>query len=650
MKKSLLKRINSALDDRQEWATRQNTNYRARNTGIGRLSKPYKNASDVHYPLGDTFIDKIKPGYVQQLYGADTIATFVCLKPQDDTLTQAVTGWYDYQVKQRSNFERMTYIAIDQKLEQGFTPVKVYWDARLKRLAWEQVDPLHLIVPNSCQEYNQNGGTDWLVHVLHMSGAEYEANANFEQGDDFVKSITGKGNRDQSNANDKKHSVDLKEGINCSADENEIVLWEVYERDRQSHKITVETISPLLSCDEGENVVRSVFTLPYNEGCFKTGDHFPFFKLRTELKGKGHYSSRGIIEKNLPFEMSLNKNWNTIHDHMDFSSKPLFENSGASPLPNAGNWKSKPGSIMPPGLKLASLPGPPPSLREDMELIRSIAEDGAQIPNFTASEHLTGQVPKSQTATGQQLIAAQSGQGNDLRSRVFKLDLADGLILGWSLLLQYGNIEESLTYLADGQLQTLDVSALHDAYEIVPNGSADSWNKSALVQKRAGYYQTLQNNPYIDQAELTKWLLEAEDPRLVKRLFVDPQVQTKDQEEQQVLEVGMMVLGYTPQVHPSDDDKIHLAIMDQFAQDRIMRGQMTPELAKALQDHGVEHMGQLQQKKDPMLKQIESKLKPTAEILAQFAAQLQAPNVTQFPPQQTQPAAPVAAQPQGQIQ
>jgi hypothetical protein len=247
------------------------------------------------------------------------------------------------------------------------------------------------------------------------------------------------------------------------------------------------------------------------------------------------------------------------------------------------------------------------------------------------------------------LIAAQSSQGNDLRSRVFKLDLADGLNLGWSLLLQYGNVEESLSYLVDGQLQTLDVSALHDNYEIVPNGSADSWNKSALVQKRGAYYQTLQNNPYIDQAELTKWLLEAEDPRLVKRLFRDPGVQAADESEDQAMECLLLASGWPAVVQPSDDDKAHLAVLDQFVQDKYRKVQLTPEIAKLLLDHGIQHMKALKEKKDPMLHAVESKLKPTAELLAMIAAQAQAPNVTQFPqPEQT--AAPVAAQPQEQIQ
>lgn len=632
MKKSLYDQINNALKDRGDWATRQHTNYTMRNGGIRRKKHAYPGDPDGWYPLGNTLLEKLKPLYVQQLYGAETVANFVCLKPQDEEMTSSVSYWFDYQLKQRSNFERTMIVAIDQMLEQAFTPIKVRWDVDAKRLAWEQIDPLHLIVPNSCQEYNDNGGTDWIVHVLHMSVAEYEANPKFEQGDAFVKSIKGKGKQSDSDADNKQQTVDYKEGINCSADENEVVLWEVYNRDRKSKKITVETISPLVSCEDDENVVRPAFTLPYNKGCFKSGEHFPFGKLRCEIKGKGHYSSRGVIESNAWAEMSLTKTLNTMHEWQDFFSKPMFVNTGASPIPAAQNWKSGPGKILPAGLEPAPVPVRPDSLREDMNLIRALAEDGTQIPDFGASEHLTGKVPATQTATGQNLIAAQSGQGNDLRARVLKLDLADLLSLAWSLYLQYGNVDESLTYLVDGSPETLDAQALHESYEIVPNGSADSWNKSALVQKRMAYYQTLLQNPYIDVAELTKWLLEGDDPKMVKRLFQDPQEKTKGEESLQIVECLEMEVGFVPDINPSDDDKTHLMVMDQLANKKLQDGTMTQALAAGMLKHGPDHMGALKEKKDPMLNQVEAKLQPTAQALAMFVAQgqQQPPNVLQM--------------------
>jgi hypothetical protein len=628
MKKELFDEINDAIKDRNAWALRQQVFYTARN-GPHASPKQYPGDPNPHYPLGDGLIAKKKPLYIQQMYSAETIASFVSLKQQEEDVTSQAGYWFDYQLKQRSNFERTMCVAVDEMLQDGFTPIKVRWDADCKRLAFDQVDPLHVIVPGATEEFNQNGGCDWLVHILHMSEAQYRANPNFKQEDDFVKSIKGKGrDSDESGDSLKRSYVELKEGINCSANKNEIVLWEVYNRDRKSKKITLETISPLLPCNDEDdsNAVRNQFGLPYNKGCFKGGQTFPFFKVRAEIKGKGHYSPRGLMEINLPFEQVISKSWKTQLRWQDFFTNPQYKNSGTNPIPNVANQKTGPGSVLQTGLDAVAQPPMPDSLREMMEFARAVAEDQTQIPNFSASEHLTGTVPKSQTATGLNLIASQSSQGSEMGARVFRLDMGEGLDIAWSILLQYAVISQdqtSLQYIVDNEIRTLDQAAIHEQYDIVPNGSADSWNKGALVQKRAALYQMLWENPYIDKAELTKWFLEADDSRNVKRFFRDPGIETNDQAEEQGLECLLMQEGFAPQVHESDDDKAHLTVLHQFSNDRLQKGLMTPELAKFALDHGVAHMGQLKAKKDPMLAQIEAKLRPTAEILTMFAAQLQ---------------------------
>ncbi len=553
-------------------------------------------------------------------------------------------------------------VAIDQMLEQAFTPVKVYWDKRCKRLAFDQVDPLHLIVPSQAQEYNENGGSDWLVHILHMSVAEYEANENYVQDADFIDRIKGSGTSDTTSDADsvnKKQSVDLKEGINCSADDNEIVLWEVYKRDRQAKTIRIETISPLLGCDEDENVVRAEFGLPYNQGCFKDGYSFPFFKIRAEIKGKGHYSSRGTIEINAPFESSLTATWNTIHDHLKFSAQPNYVNTLDAPLPNPNNVKTGPGKILPRGLELAVHPPPPATLREDMEMTRAIAEDRSQIPDLGSSQHLSGKpgVNGSTTATQINAIVGQSSQGNDLKARVFRLDLAVGLNMAWSIALQYlvpaqgAQDTSSLQYVIDNEVRTIDPSVFHDGYEIQPSGSADSWNKGAVVAKRQAYYQLFQGNPYVPLDELTKWVLEGDDPRNVKRLYRDPGITAKTQEEDQAMECLLMQSGFSPQVVPADSDKDHLVNLAQFAQDRISRGTITPELARLLLMHGQAHLQQMAQKKDPMAKQAAQQLAPLAQILGHIAQSDQPANVVQMqqPGALPQPAPPAstAAGPSG---
>lgn len=632
MKKELFDEINQAVKDRDRWEAKQELFYRMRNGGIRRRFKPYPNAPDLSYPLGDTLIEKLKPAYIQQLYGSETIASFVCRKSQDQDVTSAAAYWYDYQLKQRSNFERTMFCAIDEMLQDGFTPVKVYWDTRCKRLAFDQVDPLHLIVPKGTQEYNQGGGADWLVHVLHMSEAEYRANPLFKQDDEFIKAIKGKGSReDSSQTSGKAQAMELREGINCSANDNEIVLWEVYSRDRKSKRITIETMSPIKG-HEAEDVVREPFGLPYNKGMFVSGECFPFFKIRAEIKGKGHYSSRGIMEINAPYEVSLSKSWNTIHTWGDFFANPTFSSTQA--IPNTQNFRPGPGKVLPIGLTPNAAPSPPNSIREDMQMTRAIAEDRTQIPDLGSGQHLAGNTKGEDTATKTNAIMALSSQGNDMRARVLRLDLGDGLKMGWSILLQFGVAvldatgqpdPASLAYIVNKEIRQLDPSSLHDDYEIEPTGSADSWNKGAELQQRIAFYQMFQANPFIELGEVTKWVIEAKDPRLVKRFFRDPGEQQKAQTEDQAIEIILMERGYSPEVHPADDDKTHMTCLGQNITRKLTIGEtITPEFARLALEHGAGHDHQLEQKKDPMLKQIRAQAAPIIQVLQAIAQSDQA--------------------------
>jgi len=75
----LLTQIKSALNSRNGWEQKQRDWYNLRYTGYGRPTLPYPNAPDMHYPLVDTQIEKLKPLYIGQIYEAERLATFVDL-------------------------------------------------------------------------------------------------------------------------------------------------------------------------------------------------------------------------------------------------------------------------------------------------------------------------------------------------------------------------------------------------------------------------------------------------------------------------------------------------------------------------------------------------------------------------------------------
>jgi hypothetical protein len=597
----------------------------------------------MHFPLADSLIERLKAFYVQLIYAQETLASFVCKKAgQAAALTTAVAQWFDYKLKQQSNFEREVMIGIDQMLQNAQEIIKVRWDSDNKQLAFDARNPLYVIVPEGTQELKD---ADWLIDVIPMSEDQYRANPNFKQDDDFIKAIKGRGTNSETGISSQQQAKELREGITYSKDENRIIVWECYIRDRVNKRIMVETISPLLG-HSGEKI-RDDFALPYNQGMFKSGERFPFMKFRTEVKDKGHYSERGIPETVFQFEQLLNKTWNTQCTWMDFFAQPMFRQTQTG-IASTHNFKTGPGKVAPYGLEQVPVQEAPRSLQDQMQFGRALAEYRVSIPDLGAGQHLTpySQPQGNKTAREVSAVMDLSGMTNDVRARVFRLDFGELLNLAWSLLLQYA--KDDLSYVLQDELVSMDQAALHEEYEIRPNGSPDSWNKAGQLQKAVARFAQFKDDAYIDQGELRKSVLELDDPSLIKRLFRDPGETSKEQAEQQAIECVLMMFGWPASTDMADEDKAHMITLGQFAEDKIQRGQMTPELAKLCLDHGAKHIQQLHIKKDPMTRQIEAQSKPLAQILMQIA-QSQLTNVVQMqqqPPSTTASTAEPIQQPQ----
>lgn len=638
MKNELYDDIIQALKDRTEWEGRQSVWYRMRHGGLRRGNKPYPNAPDLHFPLVDSNIEKLKPFYFQQLYAAETFAAFIALKPQSNELTTSAAGWFDYKLKQQTNLEREILCAIDHMENNGSSLVKIYWDEDSKRLCYDARDPLYVIVPKMTNDIQDS---DWLVDVIHMSEAQYRANPNFNQDDGFIKLIKGK-DTTVSGAIAKGEDASRREGITMGADDGQIVLWEIYKKGDKA--ITVQTISPLQPLEDKQ--VRDDFDLPYNLGPFKGGKRIPFARFRMEIKDKGWYSPRGISEILAPFETSMCRMWNAKHEAMDFFNRPTYQSD--RDLGNVSNIKMLPGQILPPGITPTQNPTPPISFDEEMQNTRASAEYRLQIPDLGASRHLTpgGEGAKGNvTATQINAIVGQSSQSDDMRARIFRLDLAELYQMSWAIYLQYDR--KSLDYVLADELTQVSDEALHDQYLIAPNGSADGWNKSLQIQKSVARKQMLGQSPYIDQGELDKTILEVDDPKLVKRLWRDPGTASKNQMERQAEEISIMLLGFPAEVEPSDDDVAHLQSWSGFI-DRRMHAQepITPEFAKLMIQHEQSHEQQMGQKRGKRLPQIKQAAMPYLQLLSQIAQSEQQPqNVIQGPggppPPQQEPIDPI---------
>jgi hypothetical protein len=98
-------------------------------------------------------------------------------------------------------------------------------------------------------------------------------------------------------------------------------------------------------------------------------------------------------------------------------------------------------------------------------------------------------------------------------------------------------------------------------------------------------------------------VLEADDPRLVKRLLLDEGTQQAEQQEDQAQELSIMLLGFPAQVRPSDDDASHLQSMVGFTQRRMQTGEpMSGEFLTLLAQHAEGHFAAMK-KKQPQVAQ-----------------------------------------------
>jgi hypothetical protein len=486
----LWKEFDLALKDRQDWDLEQADYYTMRYKGLGRPKLPYPNAPDVHYPLIDTIIEKLKPFYIQQIYAPSTLATFVQYPDEALEDTDAEKK-FDYEVKQRSNFELEIQRVIDKMLQCGTGLMKQLWDSDEDKLDYYSVDPNFVIVPSNTEGIQSS---DWFIHVLHFSEGAYRRKDDFKQGEDFVKTLKGKGGHSY---DERIRLKNQREGITYHASDNMIVLWEIYTRVKDGEGWEYDTISPVLGWDKG--VVRETMEVPYSH------NQLPFCEFRLELAEPGFYSARGVPALLKAHELSLDKFWNYLLQYLDFSAMPTYDNDGTSVI-NSTNLAKEPGLILPPGITQSETIKAPVDFQEQMQMTRALAEDRIQVPDLSSSQHLAGQrgARGDVTATQISAIVGQSNQGNDMRSRIFKLQTAISFRQSWSLLTDYKYTEYK------GKTHIL-----------MPSGSADSWDKAARSAQAMSLFQMLAGDPNAQHGALVKYLLENNGSDLVKKLYQD---------------------------------------------------------------------------------------------------------------------------------
>lgn len=599
----LVAAINDDLAARAMWDTRQAMFYEMRFSGLRRKNKPFPNASDVHFPLADSVIERLKPHYFQQLFATEQLAAFLPSKAGVTSLqSSAAAQWFDYQLKQNSNLETECLVLIDKLLMCGRPVMKVVWDVDAKKLRFSAIPPQYIIVPVGTRSLEE---ADRVVHVQHYSPEGYARQSGFKQGDEFIKKITGAGTKNEAADTELAEPKYRREGL-THGDEKTIVVWEIWTQDADGWRYV--TLSPLVPNEPIKPEMRSPYA---HKGP-------PFVDFTYEVNDASWYSPRGVVEIVAVFEAELCKLLNEKNDAMTFFNRPLFRASQA--VPNANNLRLVPGQILPQGVEPVQMPSPPLAFDQQIVLMRDIAERLVAVPDFGMSQ--VQNTKDTRTATEIAAIGQMSQQSADLRMRIFRIALGRLYRMAWSLLLQ--NNRNALEIFVNEDVRAIDQAALVDAYSVVPSGSSDGVNKTMAMNKAVARFQMFKGDPFIQQAELRKSMLEADDAGLVKRLFTDPGLTAATQAEDQAQEISVLRLGFPAVVTAADDHAVHLqTLMAYIAHQAQLKTPPHGTEMQALQQHAMQHIEALRQADPKQARQAEEAWAMLPQLLAQQAQQQQ---------------------------
>ena len=548
------------VKSRVRWETRQGLWYQMRNDGLRRKHKPWPNAADMHFPLIDTTINKLKPSFFQQAMGLDVIATFVPMRSQLAGYTTAAEQWFNYKLHEKSNFATEVMSWIDHMLLSGHGILKVFWDTSSKEVRFQSVDPMYMIVPPWTKDIE---GADRVCQVMPMSLESYKRAGIYKTDKSILDAITG-GTIEGSGITDElKDNKEIREGITHSYDKDQVIVWEVYSRTK-SGEWEMECFSP----QAPDTLLRPRMKVPFDHGLP------PYVSSKYEITDGGWYSPRGVCEMLAPFEAALTKTWNDKMDASTLLNQPLFR--AERDLPNSVNLRMKPAQILPFGIAPVQMPSTPIDFDKEMTQTQSVAEQRVTVPDYGIMADRD-----RRTATEIESINAQAQQNMDLRLRLFRQALGDLFRQAWSILLQFDSKDLQYRFLEDSL--AIDPLALHSDYQIEPRGGMDMVSKAMLLNKAVQRKQLFVNSPWINQVELDKSILELEDPSLIPRLVQDPNQKAADEGEDEQKIIPALLVGQMIPVKVGLNYQIRIGVIMQFLEQARQIGmEISPQGAQAI--------------------------------------------------------------------
>lgn len=565
----------------------------------------------MHYPLIDGAIDRMKPMYWNQMFAGRRLADFAGLASELQPVQESAADFFDYVVKEETNFSGELMSACDTMLVRQRGIMKVFWDSLQQQIKFESIDPIFIIMPGCAEDFDT---ADFFVHVKQMSVGEYQRDRRYLQGDEILKKIKG-GKRTDSTTDLMRQEKVEREGITYTTDDDLVLVWECWEKTAGGW--TIREYSPN---DPNLDLRRP-------RGCaykFRGKPWQPFVSFVFEIKDKGWYAPRGVAERLAMFEAAMTKQWNAKLDWLEYC-KPQFLNESGN-APNNYNVRFRFGEVLPRGVTVAPTPQVPFAFDQEMTSERMIAEQYIQLPEsgLAADPARGGKQGERVTATQVNFQAQLATAATNMRGWIFRLGLAETYWRTWALIFQY-RAKDTVYFIAN-DLKQLPQQALTDMYRIKPSGALDAWNRDAEKQKAYARLEVFRGDPLIDQDALYADTLGADDGRLTHRLLMPAGQRQADEYEDEAIEIGALLdNGYPASAKPNEDHAIRIkCLLDRMQALGAMGVPVDPMKQQRYQEHLIMHLKFLQQQNPAAAKQI--------------TAQIQAADQTNVVPMQGQEA------------
>jgi len=628
------------LQDRQTWETKQRRYYVMRHEGIRRRSKPFPTAADLHLALIDEKVNQKKAFTLAQVMGANRLGAFVCMREQLQETTESVNEFFDFELKHRSNLLDVLDTVIDTMWLRGRGIIKSYVDPFDDyKIVHENVDPLFLLMSGQANDFED---ADEWVHVRQISVSKFKRDRRY-----FNRTLTPmddkeldrrvnliRGGQDALNRLRTNYGRDfdeimldkeVREGFTYSNSSDTIIIWEHYVR-------TMGGIMVYPYCPVDMTVeIRKPYGVPYKvQGRVQEG----FYSFVAEKKDEGWYSPRGIAEKIADKEIYACKLWNAKADAITFFNTPML--TSETPIQNPANYRMVPGEYIPGNARPVQFGQPAISFSEEIAFARGEAELSSQSVDIGIEKTNDRGGADPRTAREVTIASGLAQVGQNYSGSLFMRSLAKLLKFDWGLCLQYKR--RNLTYFVADDLKTLPAQALHDEYLITAGGAPDDWDKEQKIARATRRLQLLKGAPNVNQDELVRDVLTADDARLVKRLLLPQGQKAASEAEDETQEItSMMVTHFPAPVGPGEDHLTRIKILLNFMQAQGIKGVPVDPLARQrIQEHFTVHMQYLKQLQPEAFHQVVAQIRQMEQqrMQPQGLQQGQPP----IPPQQEQQA------------